>query len=46
MSLAQGSWLTVVVVCVIAAILLVVAGYTGYSVVVGAVGLSAAVNLA
>jgi hypothetical protein len=42
-SLAQGSWLTVV--CVIAAILLAVGGYTGYSIVVGAVGLSAAVNL-
>jgi hypothetical protein len=44
-SLAQGSWLTVVIVCVIAAILLAVGGYTGYSIVVGAVGLSAAVNL-
>ncbi|MGZ5312580.1 MAG: hypothetical protein ACXWW8_02860 [Solirubrobacterales bacterium] len=45
MSLAQGSWLTVVIVCVIAAVLLAVSGYTGYSIVVGAVGLSAAVNL-
>ncbi|MGZ5307816.1 MAG: hypothetical protein ACXWDQ_00065 [Solirubrobacterales bacterium] len=45
MSLAQGSWLTVVIVCVIAAVLLAVGGYTGYSIVVGAVGLSAAVNL-
>ena len=45
MSLAKGSWLTVVAICVLAAILLAVAGYTGYSIVVGAVGLSAAVNL-
>jgi hypothetical protein len=44
-SLAKGSWLTVVVICAIAAILLAVGGYTGYSIVVGAVGLSAAVNL-
>jgi hypothetical protein len=45
MTLAQGSWLTVVVVCVIGVILLAIAGYTGYSIVVGAVGLAAAVNL-
>ncbi len=45
MSLAQWSWLTVVVVCGLAVILLAVGGYTGYSIVVGAVGASAAVNL-
>jgi hypothetical protein len=45
MSLARGSWLAVVIVCVIAAALLAVGGYTGYSIVVAAVGLSAAVNL-
>lgn len=45
MTLAQGSWLTVVVVCLIAVILLALGGYTGYSIVVGAVGLAAAVNL-
>jgi hypothetical protein len=45
-SLAKGSWLTVVIICAIASALLVVDGYTGYSIVVGAVGLSAAVNLA
>jgi len=44
-SLAQWSWLTVVVVCALAVILLAIGGYTGYSIVVGAVGASAAVNL-
>ncbi len=45
MTLQQGSWLTVVVICGIAVVLLAVGGYTGYSIVVGAVGLAAAVNL-
>ena len=45
MSLARASWLTVVIVCAIAVVLLAIGGYTGYSIVVGAVGLSAAVNL-
>jgi hypothetical protein len=44
-TLAQGSWLTVVIVCGIAVVLLGVGGYTGYSIVVGAVGIAAAVNL-
>jgi hypothetical protein len=44
-SLAQGSWLAVVIVCAVACVLLALSGYTGYSIVVGAVGLSAAVNL-
>jgi hypothetical protein len=44
-TLAQGSWLTVIVICLVAVILLAVGGYTGYSIVVGAVGLAAAVNL-
>jgi hypothetical protein len=44
-SLEQGSWLAVVAVCAIAVVLLAIGGYTGYSIVVGAVGLSAAVNL-
>jgi hypothetical protein len=43
--LARASWLTVVVVCAIAAILFAVGGYTGYAVTVAAVGLAAAVNL-
>jgi hypothetical protein len=44
-TLQQGSWLTVVIVCAIAVVLLAVGGYTGYSIVVGAVGLAAALNL-
>jgi hypothetical protein len=44
-TLEKSSWLTVVVVCGIAVVLLAIGGYTGYSIVVGAVGLSAAVNL-
>jgi hypothetical protein len=44
-TLAQGSWLTVVIVCGIAVVLLAVGGYTGYSIVVGAVCIAAAVNL-
>ncbi len=45
MTLAQGSWLTVVVVCLIGVVLLALGGYTGYSIVLGAVGLAAAINL-
>ena len=32
-------------ICLIAVVLLALGGYTGYSIVVGAVGLAAAVNL-
>ena len=45
MSLERASWLTVVVICMIAVVLLGFGGYTGYSVTVGAVGIAAAVNL-
>ena len=45
MSLARASWLTIVVICAIAAVIVGLDGYTGYSIVSGAVGLSAAVNL-
>lgn len=45
MSLARASWITVVAVCAIAAVLFAISGYTGYSVTVIAVGLAAAVNL-
>lgn len=45
MTLEQGSWLAVVVVCGVAVVLLAIGGYTGYSIVVAAVGASAAVNL-
>jgi len=44
-SLARASWLTVVIICAIAAVVLALDGYTGYSIVLSAVGLSAAVNL-
>jgi hypothetical protein len=44
-SLARASWITVVAVCAIAAILFAVSGYTGYAVTVAAVGLAAGVNL-
>ena len=39
------AWLTTVLACLIAAVLLLVNGYTGYFGVVLAVGLAAAVNL-
>jgi hypothetical protein len=45
MTLQQSSWLTVVIICGISVVLLAVGGYTGYSIVVGAVGIAAAVNL-
>ena len=44
-SLARASWITVVAVCAIAAVLFALSGYTGYAITVGAVGLAAAVNL-
>ncbi len=45
MSLARASWIVVVSICAIAAVLFALSGYTGYSITVGAVGLAAAVNL-
>ena len=45
MSLARASWIVVVAVCAIAAVLFAFSGYTGYAVTVMAVGLAAAVNL-
>jgi hypothetical protein len=44
-SLGRASWLAVVGLCAIATLLLAVNGYSGYSIVVVAVGLAAAVNL-
>jgi len=44
-SLERASWLTVVVICGIAAVILLIDGYIGYPIVIGAVGASAAVNL-
>ena len=45
MSLARASWIVVVAVCAVAAILFAISGYTGYTLTVIAVGLAAAVNL-
>lgn len=45
MPLARTSWIVVVGVSAIAAVLLGAGGYTGYAVTVTAVGLAAAVNL-
>ena len=45
MGFARASWITVCAICAVAVVLLAIQGYTGYSIVVGAVGLSAAVNL-
>ena len=45
MSLERVSWLAVVGVCVLATLLLAINGYSGYSIVVAAVGAAAAVNL-
>jgi hypothetical protein len=39
------SWIVVVGVCAIAAVLFAISGYTGYTLTVSAVGLAAAVNL-
>ncbi len=44
-SLARASWITVVAVCAIAAVLFAISGYTGYTITLVAVGLAAAVNL-
>jgi membrane-bound ClpP family serine protease len=42
---AKIGWLTTVLLCLLAAVLLLVDGYVGYFGVVLAVGLAAAVNL-
>jgi hypothetical protein len=44
-SLQRVSWLVVVGLCALASILLAISGYSGYSIVVAAVGLAAAINL-
>jgi hypothetical protein len=43
--ITRTAWLFVVGVCALAALLLAINGYTGYAVVLAAVGASAAVNL-
>jgi hypothetical protein len=44
-SLARASWIIVVAICAIAAVLFAISGYTGYTITLVAVGLAAAVNL-
>ena len=45
MPLARASWLITVAVCLVAAILFAISGYTGYTITLVAVGGAAAVNL-
>jgi hypothetical protein len=45
MSLSRAAWTTVAAICAIAALLLLINGYDGYSAVLLFVGLAAAVNL-
>lgn len=45
MSLARASWIVTVLLCVVVAVFLAVAGYSGYSLTAVAVALAAAVNL-
>ena len=45
MPLPRIAWLTTVLICVVACVLLLVAGYQGYAGVLLAVALSAAINL-
>jgi hypothetical protein len=45
MTLARASWIIVVAICAIAAILFAISGYTGYTYTLIAVGAAAAVNL-
>ena len=44
-TLGKASWIIVVALCAIGALLLALTGYSGYSIVAGAVGISAAINL-
>jgi hypothetical protein len=45
MPLARAWWLATVVVCVIAAVIVLLSGYQGYGAVIFAVGAAAAINL-
>ena len=45
MSLSRAAWTTVTGICVIAALLLLINGYDGYSAVLLFVGIAAAINL-
>ena len=43
--LRRVAWIVTVVICAVAAVLLLLSGYQGYAGVLAAVGLSAAINL-
>ncbi|HEX8752370.1 MAG TPA: hypothetical protein VF731_03045 [Solirubrobacterales bacterium] len=45
MTLARASWITVIIICAVAAVLFAFSGYTGYAITLVAVGLAAGVNL-
>lgn len=45
MSLEKAGWLTTVVACLIAVVILVAVGYYGYAATVFCVGVSAGINL-
>jgi hypothetical protein len=45
MSLGRASWIAIVAACALGALILALDGYVGYPIVLGAVGVSAAVNL-
>jgi ABC-type transporter Mla maintaining outer membrane lipid asymmetry permease subunit MlaE len=44
-NLERAAWWSVIVICAVAVVMLLIEGYSGYAAVVGAVGVSAAVNL-
>jgi hypothetical protein len=44
-TLSRIAWLTTVVICLVASLILLLSGYLGYAGVVLAVALSAAINL-
>ena len=43
--LNRVAWIVTVVICVVAAVLLLLSGYQGYAAVLVAIGASAAINL-
>ena len=43
--LNRVAWVVTVVICVVAAVLLLLSGYQGYAAVLVAIGVSAAINL-
>jgi hypothetical protein len=45
MPLARAWWLATVVICAVAAVIVLLSGYQGYGAILFAVGLSAAINL-